>query len=107
MYFNNLDKVLHKIKNINILYNTTIVHLLDCARLWAPTRGTLSACVLGQESAKRKVRISVRERVRRLTKKMRAEVLQSRDTGDDGEGSGVDFGGEDLKETMDPKPEPL
>ena len=48
-----------------------------------------------------------RERVRRLTKKMRAEVLQSRDTGDDGEGSGVDFGGEDLKETMDPKPEPL
>ena len=38
---------------------------------------------------------------------MRAEVLQSRDTGDDGEGSGVDFGGEDLKETMDPKPEPL
>ena len=85
----------------------TIVHLLDCARLWAPTRGTLSACVLGQESAKRMIRISVRERVRRLTKKMRAEVMQSRDTGDDGEGSGVDFGGEDLKETMDPKPEPL
>ena len=32
----------------------TIVHLLDCARLWAPTEGTLSACVLGRESAKRK-----------------------------------------------------
>ena len=38
------DKVLHKIKNINILYNTTIVHLLDCARLWAPTKGNLE-CV--------------------------------------------------------------
>ena len=37
---------------------------------------------------------------------MRAEVLQSRDAGDDGEGSDVDFGGKDLKETMDPKPEP-
>ena len=37
---------------------------------------------------------------------MRAEVSQSGDTGDDGEGSGVDFGGEDLKETMDSKPEP-
>ena len=37
----------------------------------------------------------------------RAEGLNRAELGDEGEGSGVDFGGEDLKETMDPKPEPL
>ena len=48
----------------------------------------------------------MRERVRRLTSMKRAESLNRAELGDDGEGSGVDFGGEDLKETMDSKPEP-
>ena len=67
---------------------------------------SLSTCVLSLESVKRKIRISVRERVWGLTKKMRAEAPQSRGSGDEGKGSGVDFGGEDLKEAVDSKPEP-
>ena len=66
----------------------------------------ICACVLGLESTKTKVRISVRERVRRLTSMKRAVGLNRAELGDEGEGSGVDFGGEDLKETLDSKPEP-